>query len=408
MLIVGTTNVADGNTSPFEYNDETSEIAFLDNTFTAILKTLVKDNKGSVDATYTNVNRLSKDYQDERYSPLYNLLTEPLVLAKKTPSLLSFKRKWMANHRALLAADPGLEAFQYQKSKLDAAKKGDRAIMKATLAALVVFDYAMVLTMRALRDAVGVGGRKSLRGFHESAAAIRTNKKQMLCDFLKSNAVDVFMVQEVQGTTKQWNAVLGKGGHQIVLNLAGNTGIIVSKADAAKYERVDFPVTDTKLHDEILVLKTREVADSKAAGIDTYYISAHLNSKDAKKAGTPKNYEDQWALLCKWIKALPKKAKYVLGIDANHHPDFANASVSNTMHAFPADASTSTTRKQRTSMQAQQHKIAKLDEGCKDHVVTNKRIRQGGVRMLTAGGDTSRLLPNAEHPCDHFISLAKL
>jgi len=398
MLIVGTTNVADGNTSPFEYNDETPEIAFLDKTFTATLKTLVKDNHGSVDATYTHVNRLSKDYQDARYSPLYNLLTEPLVLAKKTPSLLSFKRKWMAHHRALLEADPSLEAFQYQKSKLDPTKKADRAIMKATIAALVVFDYAMVLTMRELRDAAGVGGRKTLREFHESAAAIRANKKQMLCDFMKSNAVDVFMVQEVQGTTKEWNAVLGKGGHQIMLNAAGNTGIIVSKADAAKYERVDFPVTDTKLHDEILVLKAA----------DTYYISAHLNSKDAKKAGTPKNYEDQWAFLCKWLKGLPKKAKYVIGIDANHHPDFASASVSGTMHAFPADASTSTTRKQRTSMQAQQHKIAKLDEGCKDHIVTNKKIRQGEVRMLTAGGDTSRLLPNAEHPCDHFISFAKL
>lgn len=385
MIRIATTNVADGNTSPFEYNDNTPEIAFLDARFSAILTTLVSD----VDATYTHVNRLSKDYQDARFSPLYNLFTESLILAKKQPSLSSFKRRWMAYHRALLLADPSLEAFQYQKSKLDISASADRVVMKDTLAALVVFDYAMLLTLRELSTAdIPAPARKTLRAFHESAVALRANKKQMIAEFLKHNNIDMFMLQELQGTPQEWNKVLRPHGYQIVMNAAKNTGIIIRKSKA--FTRVTFPTSDTKLHDEILVLNIDDV----------YYISAHLNSKDAKKAGTPKNYEDQWTFLCKWI---PAGAKYVIGIDANHHPSTIRG-----MREFPSDATISTTRKQRTSMQAQQHKIAKLDEGCKDHIITNYRIRGGQIRMLTDGGNVERLLPNAEHPCDHFISFATI
>jgi hypothetical protein len=388
--VCATVNLADGNTSPYEYNDNSPEIAWLDKRFSSLLK----ENVSDVDAMYTTINKLSKDYEDTRFSPFYNLMTESMVLSKTKPSWRSFLTVWNRNNKALLSADINLEALRVVKAKLSKPSE-----LKPIYAALAKFDYVMMLALRDLQTYTYKGKKKfariTPRQFIESSASLRQGKQKMICEFLKRNNVTAMMVQEAKGPTSVWNNILAPYGYKIIMNSSENTGCIVPISFVG--EVVPMPESDTKLHEESLI-----IVDTQTSII---YMSIHFNSKDAKKAGTPKNYENQWEFLCNFLKQLPSGVKYIIGADANHHPETTTRG----MKMFPYTGDVSTTRKQRTSMQAQGHKVGKLDEGCKDHIITNfAKLKNGHVTMLTEGGDISKFLPNSNHPCDHFISIVEL
>ena len=92
--IVATLNFSENNYSPFEFNDNTPEIAFLDEVFTRELERVAAEAKwGDVANIYTYVNKLSQHYQAERFSPLYNRLTESFITSENVLSLNAFRKE---------------------------------------------------------------------------------------------------------------------------------------------------------------------------------------------------------------------------------------------------------------------------------------------------------------------------
>lgn len=398
LFRVGTINVADGNTSPFEYNDESKEIAFLDKAFCENLKAVV-GNEQDIATLYANVNRLSKDYTNQRYSPLYNRLTDKWIRCDTTPTHKLFRRAWIQHHNALYKENQELKEFHYTHAKLNITNTADVKIMREIAESLCLFDYCMILALRDIRACDTYPfSRIALDDFHSDAEEMRAGKLEMIGKFLIDQKLNALMVQEVTTNVKEWQHMLASHGYKIYMNSHKNTGIILCTTE--KVKKVNVPLTKTMLSNEVLALQCGNLL----------LISAHMNSKNHEKAkGNPKNYEDQMAELLAFIeqyKVANPTMQVIVGMDCNHHPVIKR----NVGSIFPKNTSIATTRKERTSMQAQQHKIHVRDTGTKDHIFVDisSRILHGNVLTLSPNGNTHQLLPNNDHPCDHFVSVVTI
>ena len=126
-------------------------------------------------------------------------------------------------------------------------------------------------------------------------------------------------------------------------------------------------------------------------------LSVHLSSK--------KVHREQAKDMVLTLEAIAKENKdlvIIMGIDANHlleqHSYF---------RIYP-DSQLATTRKKRTSMQCQFDKAERLVEETKDHIVTNLTITSSRVETIRSWDASQNLLPNDDHPFDHFLINANL
>lgn len=395
VRVVATLNVADSNCSPFEYHDNSPEIKWLDTRFSARLQEQLEDGD-NLQAVYQLVTLLDRDYSDQRFSPFYNGATQRFVDTEKEPAWQEFHDSWFRHHGELIRKEPGLEVDFMRKSKVIEKQK-----LHEIYESCAKFDYAMVLTLRDLKaeSKSQVFSRQTLNQFIIPKSQLRIAKMKLVCAFLQREHVDLMMIQEMgEGTQRAWIDMLDGHGYELITNTAGNTGIILRKNDT-RYEIVKMPESDTELHRECITVR-----DSKS---NILYMSVHFSSKSAVQANSKKNYENQWQAFGEYLETQLRHqtfASYVIGGDLNHHPVTKPAGMS----MFPPSSNQPTTRKQRTTMQSQFRKINHLDEGCKDHIITNGSIECGSILTLSGPTDPSMLLPHQSHPCDHFISMAKV
>lgn len=88
----------------------------------------------------------------------------------------------------------------------------------------------------------------------------------------------------------------------------------------------------------------------------------------------------------------------IVGMDANqwiNPQDF--------LSSFPDSNETITTSKKRTMMQMQYHKSDILVQETKDYLMTNMLIKECRVETVLQKEMPETLLPNCNHPFDHFV-----
>lgn len=91
----------------------------------------------------------------------------------------------------------------------------------------------------------------------------------------------------------------------------------------------------------------------------------------------------------------------LVGMDANQE-----LSPQDFIIGFPLGKDLVTTRKKRTMMQMQYHKSDVLIQEAKDYILTNEQLRDGKVETIKESSALENLLPNENHPFDHFIVTA--
>ena len=122
----------------------------------------------------------------------------------------------------------------------------------------------------------------------------------------------------------------------------------------------------------------------------------HLSSKSANQ-----KQAKEMADIFKEIRNEYENLNIIAGVDANHFlEDFPFLNV------YPSDELDVTTRKKRTSMQLQFEKAEKLIEEAKDHIITNLSITDVKVETINCDTVINDLLPNENHPYDHFAVFA--
>lgn len=67
-----------------------------------------------------------------------------------------------------------------------------------------------------------------------------------------------------------------------------------------------------------------------------------------------------------------------------------------------------TTSKKRTMMQFQFHKSDILVEEAKDYMLSSFELDDGKIETITQHESSNKLLPNEEHPFDHFVVSTKI
>lgn len=67
-----------------------------------------------------------------------------------------------------------------------------------------------------------------------------------------------------------------------------------------------------------------------------------------------------------------------------------------------------TTAKKRTMMQFQFHKSDILVEEAKDYLISSFDLKEGKIETITQHESSNKLLPNDDHPFDHFVVSAKI
>lgn len=92
----------------------------------------------------------------------------------------------------------------------------------------------------------------------------------------------------------------------------------------------------------------------------------------------------------------------MIGTDANH-----NLEDKNNFKVFPNNKAV-TTRKKRTDMQCQFGKAGKLIEETKDHIISNQPVLSWKIETIKSTEVCKELLPNDNHPYDHFAVIAKI
>ena len=374
-------NISGSQTNVLEFNDESPEIKFLNESFVRHLRSICRDDPVLFDAVYINVNVLDKDYSTERFSVLYNMLPESFVLDTNL-TFNDFCTAWEAHHNTLA----NKFGFYFKKSKLDINVVEDHVKMWTVLSGLKTFDWCAVLAFRDLHASVeSAFHRKTLGDFHRIMSNALSCQPQMIAGYLQRAQPTAFMFQEACMTNLvEWTETIGMAGYQIVLNESGTTGFFIPTT--TQYELISVTPDETKFSEETAAISI------EFGGERLTLISSHLSSKNRSKAKCAKNYEDQMVSLINFCQGFPK---YVVGSDINHHP-------SNVVGLIPSE-NIATTNKERTWVQAQKGKAGVNDQGCKDHFISNLDMKTFAVGMITAGCELTKLPNEVLHPFDHYL-----
>lgn len=130
-------------------------------------------------------------------------------------------------------------------------------------------------------------------------------------------------------------------------------------------------------------------------------ISAHLKSK--------KIHFEQAEEMFKTLRSIKEEhplLRIVIGMDANHFlvtDNFLNTDGRPVFNMVPDSPERPTTVKKRSFMQAQYKKGGVEVSEVKDEIVTTHKIVEWGIERIDGKESTGELLPNDEHPYDHYV-----
>ena len=124
-------------------------------------------------------------------------------------------------------------------------------------------------------------------------------------------------------------------------------------------------------------------------------LSVHLSSKQHRFEQLNSMQSTLWKLVEE------EHVKIIMGLDANQKVKL------NEFYIFP-DFEAITTAKKRTMMQFQFHKSDILVEEAKDYLISNFPLSSGKIETIAQHEPANQLLPNEEHPFDHFVVSAKI
>ncbi len=135
------------------------------------------------------------------------------------------------------------------------------------------------------------------------------------------------------------------------------------------------------------------------------FFNVHLTSGKDKN----KSQLNEVKTIIRTIAELMPEYKLILGGDFNtvFDPVLKEDSREETLNVnyYPKDPKICTCKKKRTMMQPQRNKANKLDQSSKDYFISELPIVDQKC-MLVNGRDIQNdlpLLPNAEHPYDHYL-----
>ncbi len=206
----------------------------------------------------------------------------------------------------------------------------------------------------------------------------------MLCDWItKSDKLDVVFLQEVNLDLLNNLLCLLQKKDKLWKFVENDTSAILFRS-AKPYEVIHVDADKFNLKNTV-VMQTQDVL----------FISSHLSSSASK-------YTKEFKELNKFINSyVPRTYNLIMGIDANHD---INSYYINPNIIFPNF--THTVNKIRTTLQFQQHKSNVVDQSIKDFLVTSFQLSNTSVTQ--ASGDGLGLLPNANHPFDHYAVVASV
>lgn len=101
-----------------------------------------------------------------------------------------------------------------------------------------------------------------------------------------------------------------------------------------------------------------------------------------------------------------KGLKIIVGMDANHY--VKQVLLDPKTYIVPNSGRVGTSIKKRTYIQAQLHKADQRINEVKDHIVSTLPITQHWLELVDGNDSQRELLPNDQHPFDHFIVKARL
>lgn len=205
-----------------------------------------------------------------------------------------------------------------------------------------------------------------------------------MCEYIDSKQLDVFFIQEAGDFS--WEPYLPAGYHSSVRA----NSMICYKHD--KLHPTPSPEFSSKYGQ---LLNFNDDSCYLLCNDNILLLSVHLSSKEHR-------FEQLKGMIAV-LRQLSEKEqlKVIVGLDANQKVSIGEFSI------FP-DFEAVTTAKKRTMMQFQFHKSDILVEEGKDYLISNFHLSRGKVETILQHEAVNQLLPNEEHPFDHFVVSAKI
>lgn len=399
-LKVATLNISGAQKSPFEFHDGSEETLALHNTFTQLVNDYYNHNQTDIDMFYKGVNVLEKEYNEERYSPLYRDINPNLsfTLFEKY-----FYGLWNATVTEVVknAMIKGynkqydLKHVVSEYNSLSQTNEQFKSFVEQVLRFLCRFDYLMLQAIKKV-----LGSITALKQYRTQRIQSIAQKVALIKKFLVTNQFDILFLQEMfpaNWKMKGYTLYQKQTDTEITGILVKNKWVTSTTAVFSSTMSIPDPLSTT--------INDRFVGVELKHGI--LALCLHSSSKNKEEAnGKPVNYQDQETMLLDYLQSIPMNTPYIVGIDANHH--FVYGQI------YPASETIATTYKARTAMQSQQRKIRqhkndKPDKGTKDHILTNGQLQNG--KILQVQNDKTQeleILPNHNHPFDHYAVSAEV